>query len=412
MCSLISNNFDPRLLKIAHDAEERAIPHFPSLERVRRANFFKVVSGFQKAGVSESSLKGSSGYGLGDFGREALEIAFAHSLDAQDSLVRMQFVSGTHAIATALLSHLRPKNLILCLSGKPYSSLLLTFSHLEESGVRVIINSDHQDPVDFAGRYPDARVLYVQRSIGYQPGPLKNSFDFFEIVSALKKLFPSSLLIVDNCYGEFVREKEPTAYGADLICGSLIKNPGGGLALGGGYIAGTAEAMRPIFDHFFAPGLGKELGATEGQLRNLFQGLYFAPFTVCEALKGAVFFSYFFQALGFQVYPEPQAPRNDIVQAIMLGSRERLLAFARGIQKASALDHQAVPIPQRLPGYEEEVLMAGGTFVSGASLELSFDAPIAPPYVGYLQGGLIFDHAVLGALVVAQELLKQGLLPK
>jgi cystathionine beta-lyase family protein involved in aluminum resistance len=406
----ITEKFDPYLLKIAQDAEEKAKGSFPILEKIRRVNFLKVISGFQKAGVSEYSLKGTSGYGLGDAGREALESVFAYALDAQESLVRLSFVSGTHAISTALLSHLKSGDLVLCLSGKPYSSLLPTFSWLEARGVKVKIRSQYSDPLEFARAHPEARVLYLQRSIGYEPDS-GNHFDFFQTISDLKRLFPASILIVDNCYGEFVREREPTAYGADLICGSLIKNPGGGLALGGGYIAGNKEAMEPVFDYFFAPGLGKDLGATEGQLRNLFQGLFFAPFTVCEALKGSIFFAHFFLALGFEVYPEPQGTRNDIVQVIRLGSRERLLTFARGIQKAGALDSQAVPVPQKLPGYEEEVLMAGGTFVSGASLELSFDAPVVPPYAGYVQGGLIFDHAVLGALMAAQELLKQGLLP-
>lgn len=406
----IMEKFDPYLLELAYKAEEKAKESFPNLEKIRRANFFKVISGFQKAEVSEYSLKGSSGYGLGDSGREALEAVFAHALDAQEALVRLSFVSGTHAISTALFSHLEPGDLVLCLTGKPYDSLLPTFSRLEAQGVKVKVKSQHSDPLEFARTYPEAKVLYLQRSIGYELN-LRVHWEFFQTIAYLKELFPSSILIVDNCYGEFVREREPTAYGADLICGSLIKNPGGGLALGGGYIAGTEEAMKPVFDYFFAPGLGKDLGATEGQLRNLFQGIFFAPYTVCEALKGAVFFSYFFQALGFEVYPEPQSARNDIVQAIMLGSKERLLAFAKGIQKAGALDSQAIPIPQRLPGYEEEILMAGGTFVSGASLELSFDAPVVPPYTGYVQGGLTFDHAVLGALMAAQELLRQGLLP-
>ncbi len=411
MSSSILEEFDPQILKIARGAEEKARRHFPFLERIRRANFLKVLQGFQKAGVSESMLKGSSGYGLGDLGREALEEAFAFALDSEESLVRLQFVSGTHAISTALFSHLRSGDILVSPLGEPYNSLAPTFNRLKENGIKIFLNEEGEDPLVFSGKYPNARVFFLQRSIGY--GNRKNRLrnDFQELVSQLKKNFLSSLLIVDNCYGEFVREREPTAHGADLICGSLIKNPGGGLALGGGYIAGKNEAMKQVFDRFFAPGLGKDLGATEGQLRFLFQGLFLAPFVVCEALKGAIFFSYFFKDLGFPVFPEPGDPREDIVQAISLGTRERLLAFARGIQKASFLDHQAVPLPQKLPAYDEEVVMAGGTFVSGASLELSFDAPVQPPYTGYLQGGLTFDHAFIGGIFAAQEMLRMGLLP-
>ncbi|MCR4428860.1 MAG: methionine gamma-lyase family protein [Caldiserica bacterium] len=411
MCSFPLENIDPRIFRIARDAEEKAQFYFPALEKIRRANFQKVLSGFQRAGVSESLLKGSSGYGLGDSGREALEEAFAFALDAQDSLVRLQFVSGTHAISTALFSHLRPGDSLVSLFGKPYDSLLPTFHSLEGLGVKVFLNEEGEDPLSFARKFPQARVFYLQRSIGYGRGNKSPGTDFLDLISLLKGEFPSSLIIVDNCYGEFVREREPTFFGADLICGSLIKNPGGGLAIGGGYIAGTSQAMKGVFERFFAPGLGKELGATEGQLRNLFQGLFFAPFTVCEALKGAIFFSYFFKELGFKVKPEPEEPREDIVQAIFLETKDRLLAFARGIQRAGFLDYQAIPLPQKLPGYDEEVIMAGGTFVSGASLELSFDAPVVPPYIGYVQGGLTFDHAFIGALNAAQEMLKKGLLP-
>jgi cystathionine beta-lyase family protein involved in aluminum resistance len=408
----ITGKVSPRLIELAEEAEQKSLLFFPELERTRRSNFYKVIASFQKAGVSEACLKGSSGYGLGDFGREALEAAFAFALDSQDALVRLQIVSGTHAIALALLSHLHKGDKVVCLNGKPYNSLLPTFDFLRNSGVRVEINGENQPPLEFAQQYPDARVFFLQRSLGYQQNFLPKPWDLREVVIGLKQNFPGSLVIVDNCYGEFVREKEPTAYGADLICGSLIKNPGGGLALGGGYIAGKAETLEEVLNRLFAPGLGKELSATEGQLRSLFQGLFFAPFTVCEALKGAIFFSHFFQALGFQVHPGPEEPREDIVQAILLGSKEKLLAFSRGIQKASALDFSAIPIPQRLPGYEEEIIMAGGTFVSGASLELSFDGPVNPPYIGYVQAGVILDHAVLGAVLAAQELLGWGLLPK
>lgn len=407
----ILDSFDSQILKIARDAEEKARHRFPFLESIRRANFLKVLKGFQKAGVSESMMRGSSGYGFGDLGREALEEAFAFALDSEESLVRLQFVSGTHAISMALYSHLRPGDTLVSPFGQPYNSLAPTFKNLKDNGINIHLNDEGEDPLFFSGKFSGAKVFYLQRSIGYRSRKNGPRNDFLAFVSQLKKKFSSSLLVVDNCYGEFVREKEPTANGADIICGSLIKNPGGGLALGGGYIAGKNGAMEPIYDRFFAPGLGKELGATEGQLRYLFQGLFFAPFTVCEALKGAIFFSYFFKELGFQVNPEPGDPRDDIVQAIFLGTKERLLAFARGIQKASFLDHQAVPLPQKLPAYEEEVVMAGGTFVSGASLELSFDAPFQTPYTGYLQGGLTFDHAFIGALMAAQEMLRMGLLP-
>jgi cystathionine beta-lyase family protein involved in aluminum resistance len=227
----------------------------------------------------------------------------------------------------------------------------------------------------------------------------------------LRERMPSAWLLVDNCYGEFVRPHEPTAYGADLLCGSLIKNPGGGLALSGGYLAGSGEVVLRVAEQLYAPGLGKELGATEGFLRPIFQGLFLAPLVVCEALKGSVFASRFFASLGFQVSPQATEERNDSIQTILLGAPQRVLAFARGIQRAGPVDSRAVPVPFRMPGYEEEIVMAAGTFISGATSELSCDAPMVPPYAVYLQGGLGFDHVYIGALEAAQSMQEQGLLP-
>jgi cystathionine beta-lyase family protein involved in aluminum resistance len=397
---------NPGLARIASQAESCCGEEFRRLEVRRRRVFSRVLEGFHRAGVTETHLKGSSGYGLGDSGREMLESTFAWSMEGEDALVRPQFVSGTHVLACALRALTEPGKRLVCWYGPPYDSLFPTFAALARQGVVVEME---RDP---AGAIPPADLYFLQRSRGYRLAPGPSPEVLAGDLAMLKEMAPAAWILVDNCYGEFVQEREPTAFGADLLAGSLIKNPGGGLALSGGYVVGKRELVSQVADALFAPGLGKELGATEGALRSLFQGLFLAPSAVCEALKGAVFAAHFFTALGFQVSPEAGSERNDVVQAIQLGSAERLLAFARGIQQAGPVDAAAIPLPFPMPSYGGElILMAGGTFVSGATLELSCDAPMVPPYAIYLQGGLSYDHAYLGALQAAQILLEERLLP-
>ncbi|MCX5971510.1 MAG: methionine gamma-lyase family protein [Coprothermobacterota bacterium] len=396
---------DKSLTRLAEKAEAESQEEFRRLEGHRRVVFTRVLQAFHQAGVDEAHLKGSSGYGIGDFGRQALENVFALAMEAEDALVRSQFVSGTHVLACALRALLEPGKRVVCWYGEPYESLRPTFSWLANKGVEVIIGKTS------LGSIPPADLYFLQRSRGYRihPGPTEE--EFRRDLGNLRERMPKACLLVDNCYGEFVRPHEPTAYGADLLCGSLIKNPGGGLALSGGYLAGSMESVARVAEQLYAPGLGKELGATEGFLRPIFQGIFLAPLVVCEALKGSVFASRFFASLGFQVSPQATEERNDSIQTILLGTRQRLLAFARGIQRAGPVDSRAVPVPSIMPGYIDPIVMAAGTFISGATSELSCDAPMVPPYAVYLQGGLGFDHVYLGALEAAQSMQEQGLLP-
>jgi cystathionine beta-lyase family protein involved in aluminum resistance len=326
-------------------------------------------------------------------------------MEAEDALVRGQFVSGTHVLACALRALLQGSKRVVCWYGEPYDSLQPTFSWLAAQGVEVIILKAADVEI------PPADVFFLQRSRGYRllPGPTEE--ELRRDLGKLRERMPEACLLVDNCYGEFVRPHEPTAYGADLLCGSLIKNPGGGLALTGGYLAGNVETVARVAEQLYAPGLGKELGATEGFLRPFFQGLFLAPLVVCEALKGSVFASRFFAGLGFQVSPQAGEERNDSIQTILLETPQRVLAFARGIQRAGPVDSSATPVPCHMPGYDDPIVMAAGTFISGATSELSCDAPMVPPYAVYLQGGLGFDHVYIGALEAAQSMQEQGLLP-
>ncbi|MEI6509824.1 MAG: methionine gamma-lyase family protein [bacterium] len=396
---------DNSLTRLAEKAEAESQEEFRRLEGHRRVVFTRVLEAFHQAGIDEAHLKGSSGYGIGDFGRQALENVFALAVEAEDALVRVQFVSATHVMACALRALLSPGRRVVCWYGEPYESLRPTFSWLAKKGVEVLIGEGR------LGSMPPADLYFLQRSRGYRirPGPTEE--ELRRDLGILREGMPEACLLVDNCYGEFVRPHEPTAYGADLLCGSLIKNPGGGLAITGGYLAGNAETVARVAEELYAPGLGKELGATEGFLRPFFQGLFLAPLLVCEALKGSVFASRFFAGLGFQVSPEAGEERNDSIQTILLETPQRVLAFARGIQRAGPVDSRATPVPCRMPGYEDSIVMAAGTFISGATSELSCDAPMVPPYAVYLQGGLGFDHVYLGALEAAQSMQEQGLLP-
>jgi len=396
---------DKSLTRLAEKAEAESQEEFRRLEGNRRLVFTRVLEAFHQVGIDEAHLKGSSGYGIGDYGRQALENVFALAMEAEDALVRVQFVSATHVMACALRALLEPGRRVVCWYGEPYESLRPTFSWLSTKGVEVTISEGR------LGSIPPANLYFLQRSRGYRirPGPTEE--ELRRDLGILREEMPEACLLVDNCYGEFVRPHEPTAYGADLLCGSLIKNPGGGLALTGGYLAGNAETVARVAEELYAPGLGKELGATEGFLRPCFQGLFLAPLAVCEALKGSVFASRFFAGLGFQVSPEAGEERNDSIQTILLETSQRVLAFARGIQRAGPVDSRATPVSCRMPGYEDPIVMAAGTFISGATSELSCDAPMVPPYAVYLQGGLGFDHVYLGVLEAAQSMQEQGLLP-
>nr|WP_041570757.1 methionine gamma-lyase family protein [Candidatus Desulforudis audaxviator] len=407
-----------RLLMLADEVEQEITGVCREIEKTAFFNHQKVLAAFHEQRVSEAHFRGTTGYGYGDLGREVLERVWARIFGAESALVRLQIVSGTHALAVGLFGLCRPGDELVAV-GKPYDTLERVIGireapgSLAEMGVsyrQVDLSPDGEpDPEGLlAALGPRTRVILLQRSRGYEWRSPLHLEAMARLIDAVKLRFPRVCVVVDNCYGEFVETREPCQVGADLVCGSLIKNPGGGLAPSGGYLAGSAECVELAAARLTAPGLGRAVGASLGDLRLLFQGLYLAPHFVAEALKGAVFAARLFERLGYEVRPGFADRRTDIVQAIRLGTAERVVAFCRGIQKASPVDAHAVPEPAPLPGYRDGVVMAAGTFVQGASLELSADAPLREPFAVYLQGGFSREYVKLGVLAAARELEASG----
>ena len=402
---------------LAAEAEKRALPLFERFEKTAFENQRRVQDAFMKARISESHFFPTTGYGYGDRGREAIEEVYADVFGCEDALVRNNFVSGTHALATALFGVLRPGDVLLSVTGKPYDTLdevigiVPSTGSLKEFGVSYKQVDFKDGKIDFeaiekALTESKAKVVFIQRSKGYFNRPSLSCGEIGEIVKTVKKISPKSIVIVDNCYGEFCETKEPTHYGADLAVGSLIKNPGGGMAEGGGYIVGKKEYVEAAACRLTSPGIGKEVGATFGQNKNIIKGLFYAPHTVKESLKTAVFAASLFDILGFSVNPLFDAPRNDIIQVIEMKSKEKLLAFCKGIQAGSPIDSFVTPEPWDMPGYADQVVMAAGAFTGGASIELSADAPIREPYYVFFQGGLTYESGKLGILSAAAEVLE------
>ncbi|BAS27592.1 hypothetical protein LIP_1746 [Limnochorda pilosa] len=380
-----------------------------------------MLDALHAAGVTEADLAGSTGYGYGDPGREKLEAAYAALFSTEAAVVRPQLASGTHALAALLFGLLRPGDRLLLAAGLPYETLQRVIwgpaaGCLAEWGVEArVVPPGPRGVVDAdavlreAG--PTARLLLVQRSRGYEGGSSHGVGELGRLAERLKAEAPQLLLAVDNCYGEFVEEVEPTQVGFDLAAGSLIKNPGGGLAPSGGYVVGPAAAVEQVAARVTAPGIGLEVGPTLGLLRPYFQGLFLAPHVVAEALQGAVLVAAVMEALGFPVAPRWDEPRHELVQEVTLGDPAAVLAFCRGIQAASPVDAMARPEAAHLPGYRDPVVMAAGTFVQGSSIELSADAPMRPPYAVYVQGGLSLGHVALGLERALFELTLGGMLP-
>lgn len=406
------------LENLSNDVEREVFPVYREIDKNALIVHAKVLESFRNVRVSEFHLKGSTGYGYGDMGREALENVYAGIFRAEAALVRSQIVSGTHAIALCLYGILRPGDELLSVQGEPYDTLCEMIGirgkccgSLKEMGVTY----RQVDPlkgggIDYAniGQALGARtkMVMLQRSRGYQWGPSFDLDKLREIIEFIRNKKPGVIIFVDNCYGEFVEEEEPIEAGADLIAGSLIKNPGGGIAPTGGYVAGAAKYVEMASNRWSAPGIGAEVGPSAGFQRLLFQGLFLAPHIVAEALKGAVFAARFFERLGFEVSPRYNEKRSDVVQAIGLGTPEKMLAFCRGLQSASPIDSHVRPIANTMPGYNDPVVMAAGTFVQGATLELSADGPLRPPYAVYLQGGLSKEYVRLALLSAAREVMK------
>jgi cystathionine beta-lyase family protein involved in aluminum resistance len=385
-------------------------------------NHVKVLNAFQEEKVNSYHLHGSTGYGLGDSGRDTLDSVFARILGAEAALVRGQFVSGTHAIACALFGILRPGDHFLSVSGQPYDTLEEVIGlrgsgqgSLKDLGVDfdlVPLDQDGQLQYELIKEAvtPKTRLLMVQRSRGYSWRNSISINSLAKLVTFVKQNFPGLIIFVDNCYGELVEKQEPCNVGADLIAGSLIKNLGGSIAPSGGYIAGKTKLVKLAAQRLTAPGIGAEVGATFEWQRQFYQGLFFSPLTVVEALKGAIFSAAFWKSLGYEVHPQPTSLRTDLIQAVKLASREKLITFCQGLQKGTPIDANVLPIPGEMPGYMDEVIMAGGTFIQGATSEFSADGPLREPYIVYQQGGISHTYVKIGNISAALSLWEKGLL--
>ena len=407
--------FSEKLETIKEKVLEKYQNLFQQIDCTAETNTLKVLDAMRINRVSEAYFHTTSGYAYDDLGRQKLEELYAEVMGAERALVRTQFVSGTHALATVLFGILRPGDRLLSLTGTPYDTMQTVIGYsnpssgsLKEFGILYdelpLVNNCVDIDSIAAKVNSNTKMVMIQRSRGYSTRNSLTINDIKTICEIVKQCNPNCVCFIDNCYGEFVETLEPTQVGADIIAGSLIKNPGGGLALTGGYIAGKKELVEAASYRLTAPGMGDELGASLANHRSLFQGFFLAPHVVAQALKGAVFAAGLFQELGYQVWPSPEAKRSDIIQAIELGTAEKLIAFCGGIQRYSPVDSYAAPEPWDMPGYADQVIMAAGTFIQGASIELSADGPMRPPFNVYLQGGLTFEHAKIGIMSAAQSL--------
>ncbi|MBP2627673.1 MAG: Aluminum resistance family protein [Firmicutes bacterium] len=410
------NSFPPEILAIRKQALAQVQPYFTIVDEISEKNTIKVLDTFRKHKVADYHFRTTSGYAYNDAGREKLEAVWADICGAEKALVRTQFVSGTHALATVLFGILRPGDELLSLTGAPYDTMQTVIGHTCSSpGSLKEFNIDYSElPLINTGvdieniataLKPNTKMVLIQRSRGYSMRAPLTIEEIAQICNHVKSLKPDCVCFVDNCYGEFVETIEPTAVGADIMAGSLIKNPGGGIAPTGGYIVGKKHLVEQAAYRMTAPGIGDEVGASLIDNRLLFQGFFMAPHTTAQAVKGAIFASAFFSLLGYNALPQPKARRSDIIQAIELGSPEKMIAFCQGLQKFSPIDAHVRPEPSGMPGYSDAVIMAAGTFIQGASIELSADGPMRPPYIVYLQGGLTFEHAVIGIMGAATEIL-------
>lgn len=419
----IKDNFgiSDKTLKLVSEAEESIKEQFKHIENICEINQLRVMKAFADNRVSDSHFVATTGYGYDDLGRDTLDRVYANIMGAEDALVRHNFISGTHTISTALFAVLRPNDILVSITGKPYDTLEEVIGiqgeagngSLKDFGVKYVqIDLKHDgtpdlEQIKFTLTHMNVKAVTIQRSKGYGWRPTYSAKDIGALIEFVKKISPETICIVDNCYGEFVETEEPTAYGADLIAGSLIKNPGGGLAPTGGYIAGKQKYVELCAYRLTSVGIGKEAGASLGFNRQMYQGLFMAPHVVSQALKAAVLCSAVFEKLGFEVDPKPNEIRHDIIQSIKFGDPDKVTAFCQGIQKGAPVDSFVTPEPWDMPGYSSQVIMAAGAFVQGASIELSADAPIKPPYIAYMQGGLTYESAKLGIMVAADKMIRK-----
>ncbi len=403
--------------QICEDLKER----FDRIDQVAEYNQLKVLNAFRECKVSEACLYGTTGYGYNDIGRDTLEEVYAQIFNTQAALVRPQITCGTHALALALMSNLRPGDELLSPVGKPYDTLEEVIGIRESKGslkeygifyrqVDLLTDSSFDYDKIKEAINEKTKIVTIQRSKGYQTRKTFSVKEIGELIAFVKNIKSDVICMVDNCYGEFVETIEPSDVGADMVVGSLIKNPGGGLAPIGGYIAGRKDCIENAAYRLTSPGLGKEVGASLGVLKDFYQGLFLAPTVVASALKTSIFAANLFEKEGFKVVPDSTESRHDIIQAITLGSEERVCAFCEGIQSAAPVDSFVTPEPWDMPGYDAKVIMAAGAFVSGSSIELSADGPIKPPFAVYFQGGLTWPHGKTGILKAYQTMADRGLL--
>ena len=413
--------FSEKIQKLAQEAEAALAPHFQHIDEVAFANTQKVMDAFRTHRVSDTCFQSTSGYGYDDRGREVLEEVWADVMGAESAIVRQTIISGTHALSIGLFGILRPGDVMYSVAGKPYDTLeeVIGLSgtpgngSLKDFGIGYTqtdlladgsFNFDEiRDKLLSLGMR--AKMVFVQRSKGYLNRKTLSVDEIGELVRFVKEISPETYVVVDNCYGEFVEEKEPTAVGADLIIGSLIKNPGGGMAETGGYLAGTRRAVELVSYRMTSVGIGAEAGATLGQNKSMFKGLFYAPHTVSQALKTAHLAAYMFEKLGYTVEPRWNEERHDIIQSVIMGSEEGLCAFCRGIQAGSPVDAFVTPEPWAMPGYGDRVIMAAGAFVQGSSIELSADGPLREPYTAFFQGGLTYESGRIGIMSAVASVL-------
>lgn len=408
---------DEETFELSNEVMEDIKDQFDKIKEIREYNQYKVLRAMQRANLSDNHFNWTTGYGYNDIGREKIEEIYADVFGAEDALVRPIIVNGTHALSLCIQGIVRPGDEILSITEKPYDTLQGVIGIREEKGSLKEFGVTYQD-VDFL---PDGNIdletvkkkinkktklVMIQRSKGYSWRKSLSIEDIKEAIEVVKSVNKDLIVMVDNCYGEFLDTKEPTEVGADIMAGSLIKNPGGGLALTGGYIAGRKDLVEMISYRLTTPGIGKECGLTFGTTRNVLQGFFMAPYVTSQAVMGAIYCARMFEKLGYEVLPKYDDLRSDIIQVVRLKNAEEVIAFCQGVQAAAPVDSYVKPEPWAMPGYEDEVIMAAGAFIQGSSIELSADAPIRPPYNVYFQGGLTFDHSKMGTLKAVEYIKK------
>lgn len=399
------------ILELSKEVEKECVTQFEKIEQIKEINSLKVLSAFQKCGLSEMHMQSASGYGIDEPGRNKIEEIYAEIFNTEDALVRAQLISGTHALAVTLFGLLRPNDTMLSITGAPYDTLQTIIginkeqskSSLKQFGVKYeqidLVNDDFNiDEIKERVSRKDIKLIEIQRSKGYSTRKSLTISKIEKAIKAIREVNDEVIIMVDNCYGEFVEEKEPTDVGADIIVGSLMKNLGAGIATSGAYIAGKKDLIELCAERLTAPGVGKEIGPSLNQNTSFIKGLFFAPSVVASSVKTAVFGSRILEKLGYNVNPKYDEPRADIVQTIELGDADKLIKFCQGIQMGSPIDSNVIPEPSGMAGYDDQVIMAAGTFTQGSTIELSCDGPIRKPYIAYMQGGLTYEYGKFGIL--------------